>query len=153
MAYSITFGEAGNTRNTWSDWNLIPQSPPVILLPKPKTEYVEIPGRVTGPLDMSSVPFGHLTYDRIGGNFVFAMRDDYWYTPNPKDVNDAVRSFLHGKVTKMVLEDDPNHYFYGRFSVTQSLRIQTPFTIQIDYDLEPVRYNANGTIDTTWINT
>lgn len=152
MYYSITFGEGNNTRNTWTNWNLIPESPPVIPSPKPKTNYIDIPGRLRGPLDASLIPFGTQTYERITGSWVFVMRDDYWYTPNRKQIADTVRSWLHGKRTKIVFEDDPNHYYYGLFTVDCQNSAKGPFSVQIGYDLEPVRYNTNGTVDTSWIN-
>ena len=151
MYHSITFGASPNTKNTWTDWNLIPESPPVISAPKPNTNFVEIPGRIKGPIDASLIPFGHQTYERITGTWVFVMRDDYWHTPNPQNVYDTIRSWLHGKRTKIVLEDDSTHAFYGVFTVEAPQRSKGPFAIQITYDLEPVRYNSNGTVDTTWL--
>ena len=46
MGYSLTFvGDDNQSRNTYTDWNLIPESPPVVPTPSPKTNYVDIPGR------------------------------------------------------------------------------------------------------------
>ena len=150
MYYSITFGAGNNTRNTWTDWHLMPQSPPVIASPKPKTNYVDIPGRYKGPLDLTKVPFNRQLYERITGNWVFVMRDDYWHPADRADTSEQVRSWLHGRVTVMKLEEDPSHYFNGRFTVTPSASGLGPFNIQIDSDLEPVRYNLDGSPDTTW---
>ena len=30
MNHSITFGAGNNTRNTWTNWKLLPESPPVV---------------------------------------------------------------------------------------------------------------------------
>lgn len=152
MHYSITFGEGNSTKNTWSDWKLVPESPPVIPSPRPKTNYVDIPGRIFGPLDLSTVPFGYMTWERMTGNWVFVMYDDYWHTPDRKAVYEAVRSWLHGRTTKIVLEEDPDHYFYGRFTVEAPRSGQGPFALQIGYDLEPVRYNTeDDSIDDEWL--
>ena len=56
MYYSVTFeNEAGVKRNTWEDWHLIPMSPPMIAPFKPNYNYVDIPGRIEGPLDLTGV--------------------------------------------------------------------------------------------------
>lgn len=152
MYHSITFGSGQTSKNTWSDWKLVPESPPVIAAPRVKTNYVDIPGRLSGPLDMTEVPFGGPMYERITGNFLFVMYDDYWYTPNPRTVYENVRGWLHGRTCPIVLEDDSSHYYYGRFSVAPPTLGQGPFAIQISYDLEPLRHNvSNDSVDTTWL--
>ena len=151
MYHSITFGEGNNTRNTWTNWSLMSESPPIVPTPKPKTNYVDIPGRITGPIDASLVPFNRRTYERITGSWVFVMRDDYWHDANPRATYEAVRGWLHGQIKKIVLEDEPGKYYYGMLTVEAPKTAVGPFALQIDYDLEPVRYNVNGTIDTTWL--
>ena len=151
MYHSITFGEENNTRNTWSDWGLIPESPPLIDNPKPKTNYIDIPGRIQGPYDASLIPFGRQSFERPSGSWTFVMMDDYWHTPKPRLVHDLVRGWLHGRRTKIVLEDEPGFYYYGLLTVSPPVLSAGPFTIEISYDVEPVRYNSDGSIDTTWI--
>jgi len=153
MYHSMTFGDGQNTRNTWTNWNLISESPPIIPSPKPKTNYVEIPGRIFGPIDASQIPFNEQTYERITGSFVFLMRDDYWHDANPRATYDEVRGWLHGRRTKVILEDQPQYYFYGLFTVEAPKTDKGPFALQIDYDLEPLRYRvSDDMIDPTWIN-
>ena len=48
MYYSLTFTVNGVEKNTWSDWNMIPSTPPMIPAPEPNTNYVDIPGRSGG---------------------------------------------------------------------------------------------------------
>lgn len=152
MHHSITFGDVqNNTRNTWTDWKLMPESPPVVPSPKPKTNYVDIPGRARGPIDASSLPFGRHTYERMTGSWLFVMCDDYWNTPNPRAVFNTVRGWLHGRRTKVQLEDEPGFYYYGMLTVEAPKLGQGPFALQIGFDLEPVRYTSNGSIDTTWL--
>ena len=151
MNHSITFGDGNNTRNTWTNWKLIPGSPPAVDPPTPKTNFIEIPGRIKGPYDASTIPFNRQTFERITGSWQFVMADDYWNTPNPRQVHAEIRRWLHSVRTKMVLEDEPGFFYYGLFTVEASDFSQGPFTIEISYDIEPVRYNSNGTADTTWI--
>ena len=151
MHYSITFGSGNDTRNTWTDWKLVPESPPVIPTPDPKTNFVDIPGRAKGALDMSTVPFGCQVYERMTGSWTFVMYDDYWNTPNRVAVFEQIRGWLHGKRTRIMLEEDQQHLFYGIFTVTPPQSGIGPFVVEINYDLEPVRYNLNGEADTTWL--
>ena len=146
MYYSLTFG---GERNTWDDWGLIPSTPPMIEPPEPVTNLVEIPGRRLGPLDLSTFPFNRMIYSRISGTWDF-LRD----TTSPTmrtEMFEEIRRYLHGKYTTVKLEEDPSHYFRGRFIVSAPKNGVGPTSISIGYDLEPLRFNQNGTIDSTWI--
>lgn len=152
MNHSITFGAGNKTRNTWTNWKLLPESPPVVPPPKPKTNYVDIPGRIKGPLDMTKVPFNRQPYERITGSWNFVMCDDYWHNANRASGFESIRSWLHGRVTRMkLLDDDPNHLYYGRFTVDPPSSGVGPFVVRINFDLEPLRYNLDDSADVTWL--
>lgn len=152
MGYSITFGAGNDTRNTWTHWKLLPESPPVVPAPKPKTNYVDIPGRLEGPLDMSIVPFNRQPFERITGSWNFVICDDYWHNADRKTTYESIRHWLHARVTRMVLEEDQVHYYHGRFTVDPPNTGMGPFVIRINYDLAPLRYNlADGTPDASWL--
>lgn len=151
MGYSITFGAGNDTRNTWTNWNLLPESPPVVPTPKPKTNYVDIPGRVKGPIDMTAVPFGRQTYERITGSWNFIMADDYWHNATRFATFEQIRKWLHGRVTRMVLEEDQSHFYFGRFTVDPPSSGMGPFVVRINFDLEPIRYNPDNSADTNWL--
>lgn len=146
MYYSLTFN---GEKNTWADWRLIPGTPPMIPPPDPQTNLVDVPGRRLGPIDLSLFPFNRMTYKRITG-----VWDFYRDTENPgmrTNMYEEIRGYLHGKNCPVILEEDPLHYFVGRFVVGVPKNSVGPTSIQIGYDLEPVRYNQNGTIDETWV--
>lgn len=147
MYYSLTFGGA---KNTWDDWKLIPNSPPMVPPPEPNTNMVDIPGRSAGPIDLSTYPFGKLTYKRITGSWTFLR--DTTHRNMRVQMYEVIRSWLHGKYTTVILEDDPNHYFQGRFYVSAPQNSTGPTQITISYDLEPRRFNLNGSVDNNWIN-
>ena len=153
MFYSLTFkpdATASHDRNTWSDWQLIPDAPPMIPFPEMETVYVEIPGRTAGPLDLTGVA-RPVSYKRITGSWTF-MKDITSRTDRETIFN-TLRSFFSGKVMKVVrTDDDPNHYFIGRFTVSLPTAARNPLTVTINYDLEPLRYNSNGLVDDGWIN-
>lgn len=146
MYYSLTFGGA---KNTWTDWKLIPSTPPMVPPPEPVTNLVDIPGRRLGPIDLSLFPFNRLSYQRITGTWDF-LRDTENINTR-KTMYEAIRAYLHGKYTTVSLEEDPTHYFRGRFLVSAPKNSIGPTSISISYDLEPMRFNQNGTVDTTWV--
>lgn len=146
MYYSLTFN---GEKNTWTHWQLIPGTPPMIQPPEPVTNLVDIPGRRLGPIDLTLFPFNRATYKRINGAWDF-----YRDTTHPTmrvEMYEEIRRYLHGKTCTVSLEEDPLHYFRGRFIVGVPRNSAGPTQIQIGYDLEPVRFNQNGTIDDTWV--
>lgn len=146
MYYSLTFG---GEKNTWDNWHLIPSTPPMIPPPDPVVNMIEIPGRRLGPLDLSHFPFNRVSYQRITGSWDF-LRD----TDSPMmrvQMYEEIRRFLHGQTMSVSLEEDPLHYFWGRFTVSVPTNGAGPTSISISYDLEPMRFNQNGSIDETWI--
>lgn len=146
MYYSLTFG---GEKNTWGNWKLIPSTPPMIPAPEPNVNQIDIPGRKAGPIDLSLFPFNRMTYKRITGSWDFYRNTED--TTTRKTLYEAVRKYLHGKTTTVSLEEDPTHYFRGRFIVGVPSNSRGPTAISIGYDLEPVRYNQNGTIDDNWV--
>lgn len=147
MYYSLTF--ANGERNTWEDWKLIAMEPPIIEPPAPNTNLVNIPGRLEGPLDLSTLPFGYLTYGRMSGtwNFIGEEFDSHTRVRTSEDI----RKWLHGRETTVMLEDDKFHYYKGRFSVSAPKSNDTSFEISIGYNLEPRRWNIDGTVDTDFL--
>lgn len=136
MAYfSITFGD----KNTWTDWHLIPATPPMVNPPNPVTKYVNIPGRKKGPIDMTEW-FGEPTYDSSSGSWDFIAEN---HDLNHAELYEEIRSYLHNRSMFIQLEEDPSHYYKGRFSVSLPKTGKGPNTITINYVIEPVRYDTD----------
>ena len=117
MYHSITFQDlSGNSRNTWTDWHLIPSSRPVVAQAGVSSTLTEIPGRKDGPVDNSKLLTGRLQYSNRSGSFEFLVDNDheYWETIRSKIVD-----FLHGKRMRVILEDDPDYYYEGRVSLNE----------------------------------
>lgn len=148
MYYSLTFG---GSKNTWTDWKLIPESPPMVDPPTPNTNLVDIPGRTKGPIDLSKAVYGKITYQRITGSWTFVR--DVENRMTRMGMYETIRRWLHGRETTVSLEEDPAHYFKGRFTVSAPTSNQYPIRIAIGFDLEPVRYNvSDDSIDSTWLS-
>lgn len=151
MYFSITFGKSPDAKNTWEDWRLIPATPPMIEPPEPNLNLVDIPGRRKGPVNMSKYPFGKLTYQRITGtwNFLFEPQGH----ADRVQRYEQIRRWLHGRTTTIQLEEDPQHYYSGFFSVSAISTGNGPNQISVSYNLEPLRYNVlDDSEDTSWIS-
>lgn len=150
MNFSITFGDEPDTKNTWSDWKLIPASPPMIPPPEPILNLVSVPGR-SDPIDLSKYPFGKLLYQPITGVWSFM-----WEPLGHQDrveKYEAIRRWAHGRVCKIRLEEDPDHYYQGRLTVDQPTTGEGPNQIDISYTISPKRYNyKDNTEDTSWVS-
>lgn len=141
MYYALTFDNGEDTKNTWADWHLIPSTPPALPMPELNTNYVEIPGRSGGPLDLTGIPFNKRTYKRMSGSWTFLREPDSRRTR--VELYEDMQRFFIGNVCKLKFEEDLEHYFVGRFTVGQPSTGTGPIQIQIGFDLEPVRYNAD----------
>lgn len=145
MYYSVTFTNSSDEkRNTWEDWRLIPTAPPMIEPPEVYTNYVDIPGRKTGPVDLSEALTNGPAYKSSEGSweFVSGIEND-----NRPETYSQLKAFLHGKTMKIVLEEDPYHYYNGRFYVEAPRTGKGRNMYGIKYQIMPVRYNLDGTQD------
>lgn len=147
--YSVTFDSGTEQKNTWTDWGLIPESPPIIDPPEPVTNFVTIPGRTAGALDLSKSVFGKLTYNRMSGSWSFLK--EISNRTERITTYEAIRYWLHGRTCKAILGEDPNHYYQGMFIVGAPQLGANALRVTISFNLEPVRYNTNGSIDTNYV--
>lgn len=146
MYHSITFGE----KNTWTDWHLVPSSRPVINPPKPKTQYVDIPG-ADGSIDLTESLAGRPVFSDREGSLDFIVLNDFnvdGYDYNWIEVYTSVMQYLHGQHMRMVLDDDPNYYYEGRFAVNSWKSDRSNSTITIDYVVGPYKYETATAITT-----
>lgn len=137
MYHSVSFGN----KNTYDDWKIVPDTRPVVVPPEPKFIFDEIPG-ANGSLDLSSTLTGFVNYQDRTGSFDFIVLNDYgqWH-----ERYSEIMGYLHGKRMRMVLEDDPNYFYIGRFSVSGWDSGENWSTITIDYHLDPFKYSLTET--------
>lgn len=139
MYHSIEFGD----KNTWEDWHLIPTSRPVVSPPSPKTQSVEIPG-ANGQIDMTEALTGYPLYSNRTGSFEFIVVNDTYslveYHEDWAEVYSEISNYLHGRKMKMVLEDDPDWYYEGRFAVNAWKSGDHFSNITIDYNVDPFKW-------------
>ena len=145
MYHSIIFGD----KNTWADWYLIPSSRPVFNPPKPKTNYVDIPG-ADWHLDLSTALTGDISYNGREGSIEFIVDNgqlsDYnhetWFR-----LYSEILDYLHGKILKATLEDDLDFYYEGRFTVNQWRSDPHNSKITIDYNVRPYKIESQSSLE------
>lgn len=140
-------GAVGVSKHTYTDFNMVPKSKITFNPPAVKTEYIDVAG-ANGRLDYTEVLTGGVMYDnRVGTiEFVVLIPSDY------PTVYSQLLAFFHGKNIRVILDDDPNYYYQGRFSVNQWKSMEGASTIAIDYNLDPYKYSIDrtGSIDWLW---
>ena len=129
MYHSITIGG----KNTWDDWRLVPASRPVFNPPAQKVKTLEIPGG-DGVIDLSQSLTGYPVYQNRTGSIEFIVMNDFkpWHMAY-SDIMD----YLHGQKLRAVLEDDPEYFYEGRFTVNVWKSEKDWSRITIDYDVGP----------------
>lgn len=130
QVHSIIFGD----KNSYDDWHLVPTNRPDVNPPEVKTQYVEVLG-VDGDLDYTEV-LGGIKYKNRKGSWEFLVLNDFinWYT-----LCSNIMSYLHGKVLRVVLEDDPLYYYEGRLSLDATKSDKNNSKITIGYNFKPYK--------------
>ena len=146
MYHSITFSNQNGEKNTWDDWHLIPASRPVFNPPKPKTLFVDIPG-ANGHLDLSESVSGEVVYEARTGSMEFIVDNGHreWH-----ELYSEIMNYLHGRSTKATLEDDPDYYYEGRFTINQWKSDPHNSRITIDYTVGPYKMEHSSS-DHDWL--
>lgn len=138
-AHAIAFSSLDDsaTRNTWEDWYLIPVSRPTMSIPGAQSKFVEIPG-MDGSYDISDYLRSDTAFADRSGSFEFAVDNDHaeWLT-----IYRSIVTFLHGQRLKMILTDDPEWYYVGRFTVDEWKSEPSRSKITISYRVAPFKYS------------
>lgn len=131
--HSVNFGEI----NTWDDWRCIPEQRPSVAPPEFVNEK-ESSSWINGEIDKSESITGAPMYGKATGSITFIM-----VNPEPEKFiqrrwaqrRSEIMNYLHNQRMTMVLDDDPDHFYEGRFTVT--------FTADKDYSHLIVNYTIN----------
>jgi hypothetical protein len=134
MYHSISFGE----KNTWDDWRLVPSSRPVFNPPAQKVKTLDIPGG-DGLIDLSTTLTGYPVYQNRTGSIEFIVMNDF--KPWQKAYSD-IMDYLHGQTMRAVLEDDPDYFYEGRFTVDSWKSEKDWSKIVIDYSVGPYKWSV-----------
>lgn len=133
MYHSVVFISDTTEINTWDNWHLIPAEPPIVSPPGVRTKYEDVPG-VDSQLDLTQILTGEPLYENSTGSWKFFIVNGY----RDRDglLHDILR-FIHGKRLSVVLLDEPDHTYTGRFSVESFQNGKSNSSITIKYTIDP----------------
>lgn len=140
MYYSPTIGGI----NLYDRWGLMPLARPWFNPPPVKTTVIEVPG-ASGVVDLSEALTGAPTYGNREGEWTFLIDREKNSNPWYETYSDILNS-IHGQFLQVSLEDDPDWYYEGRFSVSN----WTSYTdgsgngITISYSVGPYKKSKFG---------
>lgn len=139
MYHSVTFGD----KNTWEDWRLVPSSRPLFNPPAQKVKTLDIPGG-DGVIDLSQALTGYPVFQNRTGSMEFIVMNGFkaWQMAY-SDIMD----YLHGQNMRAVLEDDPEYFYEGRFTVNSWKSQKDWSRITIDYDVGPYKWSMQSSTD------
>lgn len=142
MYHSVTFGE----KNTYDDWHLVSATRPFFNPPEYISSYLEIPGS-SGNIDLSEALTGYPTYRNRTGELTFIILNGYrsWV-----DSYSELVEYFNGKRMKAVLEDDPDFYYEGRFTVSEWITSSPRSGFTISYNLDPYKWSKHTSLN-SWL--
>ena len=133
----VTFGNL----HSFYEWGLILSSKE-IQSPSPKTNLIEIEGG-DGVLDLTEF-FGDIKYNNRKLTFDFSKMD---IVPDGfLALFSLVQNTIHGRKMKIILDDDPANYYFGRVTVNEWKSDKNIGQIVIEVDAEPYKYKAAETV-------
>lgn len=145
---SIFLGATINNEHTLRDWRAAITNSDIISVPEPNLTVLEIPGR-NGRLDLSEALTGDVTYGNrtIKLELASSVNLQTWYE---KCLN--IFNTYHGKTVTVTFDDDLNHYYTGRASVSDPQRVRNGGSFIVTVDADPFRYSVSEKIITATVS-
>lgn len=134
MGSGITFAEKFHTERDWGLKLLSIYIP----MPEPKRQLIDIPGG-DGNIDLTEINGRPAYNDRAGLELVFDIMDgNYknWFLKYSEFANE-----IHGKKIKMVLDDEPEHYYLVRLNLDGQKSNQVFGTLTFSGTADPFKYD------------
>lgn len=132
--------------NTYERWEMVPTSRLYVEPPEVKTNFIDIPG-MNGGLDHTQLLTGITHYGYRKGSWEFLLiPEENWH-----NVYNDLSTFLHGQRRRVVLGDDPNHYYEGRLSIDDWQSNEHNSIVVINYILDPEQKDGESGEDVTYL--
>ena len=134
--------KTGEGRHTYRDFGLYPSEVNMPDPPGVQTNFIEVPG-MNGTIDATE----------FDGTVHYKDRE---YAQKYLDVAgrtgmhsrySALQNFIHGKRMRMILDDDPEWYYEGRFEIGDPAPYNFRNTLQIKATLKPYKYAVYSTLE------
>lgn len=134
MSTGVTFDDRIHTERDWG-LKLISIYIP---MPDPKTQTVDIPGG-DGTIDLTEINGRPVYEDRDGLELVFDLMDKDYSTWFMKYSQFAAE--MHGRKVKMVLDDEPEHYYMVRLNIDGKKTNPVYSEVTLSGSAEPFKYD------------
>lgn len=128
-------------KNTWTDFHLIPAQRPYFGIPEVNYQIVGIPNSSDRINITDAIPGGQ-TYGPVQGEWSFYI--DHYEWNNWVDARDAIVEYFNGKRLVVCLDDDPETFREGRFSITKYDPKPDYSMVTIKYDLDFGEADSDG---------
>lgn len=137
----VTFGE----KHSYSDFSLL-LAKAELGAPETKIKKIEIEG-ADGALDLTD--FFGAKYENVAHRFDFVS-----IVPPSSFATmfSTIKNHLHGKKMRIVLDDDPSFYYFGRLSVSSFTSDRGIGHITVEADCDPYKYKLAKTTVTKAIS-
>ena len=140
---TFTNVKTGEVFHTYRDFGLLPLEVNMPDPPGVQTNFIDVPG-MDGTLDATESLDGTVHYeDRPYSQKYLDMAG----RPGMHKRYSNLQNILHGKQIKMVLDDDPEWYYIGRFEMGDPSPKDYYNTVNIKAKLRPFKYAINSTLD------
>lgn len=138
MSTGVTFDDRIHTEQDWGLKLLSVYIP----MPDPKTQILDIPGG-DGSIDLTEINGRPAYNDRDGVELVFDLMDGSYESWFLKYSQFAAE--VHGRKVKMVLDDDPDHYYMVRLKLDGKKSNPVYGQITFSGTAEPFKYDLTAT--------
>ena len=138
---TIFKGALVGDEHTLRDWGAIITNTDVVGMPEPQTILLDVPGR-SGRLDLSEVLTGDVSYGNREIKMELAAEVD---TERWIEMCHHIFNKYHGRNVRVVFDEDPTFYYYGRASVTDPKRLRRAGQMVLTVDAEPFKYEIAET--------
>ena len=138
MSTGVTFDDRIHTERDWGLKLLSIYIP----MPDPKTQILDIPGG-DGSIDLTEINGRPAYNDRDGVELVFDLMDGSYESWFLKYSQFAAE--VHGRKVKMVLDDDPDHYYMVRLKLDGKKSNPVYGQITFSGTAEPFKYDLTAT--------
>lgn len=141
---SIYVEDSGKTFHTLTDWDFALGNNNYIGDPEMETTYIQVPGR-DGLIDASEIVSGRRIYTRRELSFELGgIRDRM----NWDGVISALRNEVHGRICRLVLDNDESYFWRGRVFIQGFDRFRDlgTFTLAVP-NADPYKYDVTSSVD------
>ncbi|MBO5123423.1 MAG: hypothetical protein J6B99_09735 [Oscillospiraceae bacterium] len=118
---------------------------------EPVTNFIDVPGRLDGPLDASTALTGDIQYSPR--TLEATLESSEGTRLEREERIDYMVNKLHGQRVKIWLPDDADHYLVGRLRIKKEYNDLAHAAVKVTGTCEPWRYENDETVVRVELNT